>query len=106
MMYLCLRNCFVNGRFYTEGQTYELGEGQMNSPKNFRLIESEDTKPAETEAKQTSGAEEINSPKPQGVKPDVIPSGMFWCPNCKVLHRESSKLGTRHLKYKEVSSAI
>jgi hypothetical protein len=31
---------------------------------------------------------------------------MFWCPNCKVLHRGSSKLGTRHLKYKEVSSAI
>lgn len=33
------------------------------------------------------------------VKPEVIPSGMFWCTNCQVLHRADTKIGKRHLKY-------
>lgn len=32
-------------------------------------------------------------------RPEVIPSGMFWCVHCQALHRADSKTGQRHLKY-------
>jgi hypothetical protein len=97
MKYLCLRNCFVNGRFYTKGQTYELGEEQVNSPKNFKLVAVKASPPEES----GQGEGEESTKKTEGVKPNVIPKGMFWCSNCKVLHRESSRVGKRHLKFKE-----
>lgn len=101
MKYLCLRNCFVGGVYYAQGQTYELEEEQVNSPKNFKFIsESGKAESGEEEPAKSQGAKTET-----GVKPDVIPAGMYWCFKDKVLHRENSKLGKRHLKYREVQSA-
>jgi hypothetical protein len=33
-------------------------------------------------------------------KPEVIPPGHYWCGKCETLHRETSRLGKRHLKHK------
>lgn len=38
--------------------------------------------------------------KPQGPQRTLKPSE-FWCTKCARVHRESSKQGTKHLKYKE-----
>jgi len=41
-----------------------------------------------------------NPDKPHGPRRDTL-KGEFWCTKCAGIHRESSKQGTNHLKYKE-----
>ncbi|MBA7682466.1 hypothetical protein ES703_90816 [subsurface metagenome] len=57
----------------------------------------------ETEPEASTEPETPTEPeeKPEPVKPDEIPKGMFWCPHCKALHRETSIKGAKHLKYLE-----
>lgn len=33
------------------------------------------------------------------LKPEVIPTGMFWCTRCLLLHRVDKKIGQSHQKY-------
>ena len=87
MKYRCLRNCFINGRIYLKGEEHELPDSMVKSEKHFQPL----GEPVEVEPE----------PKPEPVKPDKIPAGMFWCPKCKILHRETSKIGQKHLKHKE-----
>lgn len=88
MKYLCLRNCFVNGQIYLKGEVHELPDSMRESTKFQPLGQ-----PVEVEPEP--------EPKSEPVKPDKIPAGMFWCAKCKILHRESSKKGQKHLKHKE-----
>ena len=90
MKYRCIRNCFINGQIYLKGEEYELPDSLKNSAKFQPLGEPVEVEP-----------EPEPEPKPEPVKPDKIPAGMFWCPKCKILHRESSKKGQKHLKHKE-----
>ncbi len=41
---------------------------------------------------------EVEVVESEPVKPDEIPDGMYWCPKCKTLHRETSKIGINHLE--------
>lgn len=76
MNYLCLRKCFVAGRLWQEGEVYSLPKDMQKDPKNFRPIEPS--------------------------KSAVIPKGMYRCEKCDghPLHRETSKIGKRHLKFR------
>ena len=38
MKYRCLRNCFVNDRYFKEGEVYKLPDSMEKHPKNFELI--------------------------------------------------------------------
>jgi len=93
MNYICLRDCYVGDRFRRQGEIYDLPDDMEKSPKNFRLV---------GEPEPESTPEAPPEPKPEPVKPDVIPKGQFWCTKCKALHRETSKIGQKHLKNKEV----
>ncbi|MBA7565614.1 hypothetical protein ES708_07299 [subsurface metagenome] len=77
MNYLCLRKCFVAGRLWQEGEVYSLPKGMQKDPKNFRPMET---------------------PKPTA----VISKEMYRCGKCDghPFHRETSKIGKRHLKFK------
>lgn len=83
MKYRCLRNCFIGGQLYLKGEVHELPDSMRGSTKFQALGQPEP------------------EPEPEPVKPDKIPSGMFWCTRCKALHRETSKKGQKHLKHKE-----
>ena len=85
MKYLCLRNCFINGQIYLKGEEHELPDSMVKPAKKWQAL----------------GVQRQPGPKPERVKPDKIPAGMFWCPKCKILHREASKKGHKHLKHKE-----
>lgn len=78
MQYLCLRNCFTGDRFYYGGEAYELS-GVHVSEKNFKLVNAEPITD-----------EKLREPK----------SGEYWCNKCLSIHRVSSRLGRKHLKYK------
>ena len=39
MKFLCLRDCYVNDRFWHQGEVYELPEAMEKSEKNFKPIE-------------------------------------------------------------------
>ena len=87
--YTCIRNCFVNVQLWKAGKTYELPEAMEKDPKNFRLvgapepvIEPERTEPA----------------KP--TEPRALGPGEYVCSKCENPHRESSKIGKKHLKHK------
>ncbi|MBA7478998.1 hypothetical protein ES707_14429 [subsurface metagenome] len=54
--------------------------------------------PPETEPETAAPVPPAPAPK---TKPEVIPTGMFWCPHCNSLHRIASKIGKGHLKYQE-----
>lgn len=88
MKYLCLRTCYVNDRLWKVGEVYDLPDGMEKSERNFKPVEQ----PVEVEPEQ------VTEPKPEPVKPDVIPKGQYWCTKCKALHRETSKIGQRHLR--------
>jgi len=85
----------VNDRLWEKGEIYELPEGMEKSEKNFQAIE--ETKP---ELKPESGAKPAR-PIAEKTKPSKIPKGSFWCVKCQSLHKETSKVGQKHLKYKE-----
>ena len=95
MKYLCLRDCYVYDRFWHQGETYELPDDMEKSEKNFKPVELPEPELAlESEPLLVVA----NAPeKPRELKPSE-----YLCSKCKTLHRESSKLGRRHLKYKEV----
>jgi len=99
MRYLCLRDCFVGDRFWKGGETYDIAEdGKMEiNEKNFSLV-GPSPEPAPAGEKKEGQPEKPKTP--QG-KPDFIPKGQYWCGKCQTLHRETSKLGKRHLKHKE-----
>ena len=51
MKYICLRDCFVDSRFWHEGRTYDLPDDMQKTLKNFKLVnepESPMEKPAFT----------------------------------------------------------
>ena len=86
MQYLCLRDCYVNDRFWQKGEAYELPDEMEKSEKNFKLVEPQPiTEPVTTETPE----------KPRELKP-----GQYFCSKCQAIHRETSNLGKRHLKYK------
>ncbi len=100
MKYRCLRNCFINGELYLKGEVHELPDSMVKSEKHFQPL----GQPVEVEPEPI--AEGVAEAWKAGavaepVKPDKIPAGMFWCPKCKILHRETSKIGQKHLKHKE-----
>lgn len=102
MKYLCLRDCYVNDRFWSKGEVYELDVDMEKSEKNFKAVEAPEPEEPETGTTfaSSSGAE-AETQLPAKPKPDVIPDGLFWCGRCETLHRETSKVGQKHLKYKE-----
>ena len=38
MKYICLRNCYVNDRFWHQGEVYELPDDMVKSEKNFKPV--------------------------------------------------------------------
>ena len=82
--YLCIRTCFVNERLWQQDVVYDLPDEM--SKQHFQPVESA---PLEAPAQ-----------KPEPVKPENIPNGMYWCSKCETMHRESSKVGKAHLKHK------
>jgi len=82
MKHICLRDCYVNDRFWRRGETYELPEAMEKSPKNFSPV-----------------AEPAPAPVPK-TRPEVIPPGMFWCEEHNTLHKETSRTGKKCLKNK------
>lgn len=64
-----------------------------------KILEQPVTEPAPAPRLETA-APAPPAPAPK-TKPDVIPTGMFWCPHCNSLHRIASKIGKGHLKYQE-----
>ncbi len=90
MKYLCLRKCWVGDRLWYAGVEYELPDKMEKAEKNFRLLESVET-PVEVEELAPSIPEKPREPNP----------GEYLCSKCKGIHRESSKIGTKHLKYKQ-----
>jgi len=97
MKYLCLRDCFVNSRLWREGQTYDLPDAMEKSPKNFKPVGAE----PEPEAPPVLEAPATDQPTPEPpVEQPPIPDGQYWCGKCQTLHRETSKVGKRHLKHK------
>jgi len=96
MKYRCLRDCFVQDTLHKEGEIYELPDDFPKYEKNFELMDQPAPEPE-------SGAVEAPEQKPaapEPVKPDVIPTGQYWCTKCKSLHRETSRIGKRHLGFK------
>lgn len=87
MKYLCLRDCYVGDSLYYQGQAYELPDDMRKSEKNFQLLEEQPV-----EAKPVPDTQE---------KPREPKSGEYLCSKCLSIHRESSKLGQKHLKYKQ-----
>lgn len=85
MNYICLRNCYVGERLWKEGKVYDLPDSMEIHPKNFRLVG------------EAPAPEPVTS-KSSPIRPDVIPDGQYWCSKCLSLHRETSKIGKKHLK--------
>jgi len=86
--YLCLRNCFVGVRLWKAGRVYILPEEMEKDPKNFRKV----GEPVIEE----QGPITDTPDQPRELKPDE-----YSCSKCNSIHRETSKLGQKHLKYKE-----
>ncbi len=87
MKYMCLRNCYVGERLWKEGRVYSLPDSMEKHPKNFRLV-------GEPEPTVSDAPEQ-----PRQLKP-----GEYLCSKCTSIHRETSKLGQKHLKNKEANS--
>lgn len=76
MQYLVLRDCFVGEVLRVQGDVVELPASVEKSSKNFRLVAGEDS-------------EALREPA----------NGEYRCSKCESIHRETSKLGVRHMKY-------
>jgi len=96
--YICLRNCFVFDFLHYAGRTYDIPEGKPVSPKNFQL--AEDVKPQPVTEPLKEEVKEM-PPEPETEPTKTIPKGFYLCSKCEAIHRETSKLGKRHLKYKK-----
>lgn len=92
MLYRCLRDCYVGDMLWHQGKTYELPDDMVKSEKNFQPIEQ----PVEVEPEQVIQPVSDTPEKPREPK-----SGEYLCSKCHSIHRESSKLGQKHLKYKQ-----
>ncbi len=77
MQYLVLRDCYVGEVFRRQGDTVELPDDLEKSEKNFTLI----------------GGEPGDLREPSSTE--------YRCSKCSSNHKESSKLGKRHLKYRQ-----
>lgn len=103
MNYLCLRKCFVAGYLWQEGEVYSLPKDMQKDP-NFRPIKP--PKPKKARAPKKPKTAKVQQPAVHGegepTLPAVIPKGMYRCGKCEgnPLHRETSKIGKRHLKFK------
>ena len=87
-----LRDCYVD-RLYMKGEVHEVANSLVKThPKNFREVGV-----SEEEAEEVLNTEHEQKMAKQG-KPDKITQGMYWCSNCKTIHRDTSKLGKRHAK--------
>lgn len=87
MDYLCLRNCVVNDRLWKEGKVYTLPSEMKKSPKNFRRVGV-----SEDEAEEALNIEhELEQAKP----PVEVPEGSVWCPEHRILHKLTTKIGKR-----------
>lgn len=93
MKYRCLRNCYVNDRFWSEGETYELPDDMVKSAKHFQPV---------GESVPETQTVEPTAPK---AKPEVIPEGMFWCGKHQTLHKLTSSVGKKCLKRIEKEEA-
>lgn len=97
--YICLRDCFVDNFYHYKDRTYDIPEGKPVSPKNFKLI-GEPKPVAEDEPKPIPDAPQ-SATEPSKEEAKAIPQGFYSCSKCQAVHRETSKLGKRHLKYKQ-----
>ena len=88
MKYRCLRDCYVEDRLFAKGEIYELPDAFPKYEKNFGLMDEPAPEPV-TEPVVTVATEKSREPKP----------GEYLCSKCNGIHRETSKLGKRHLKY-------
>lgn len=93
MNYLCLRNCYVQDRLHYKGEVYELPDGFPIYEKNFKPVEGQEPEP-------TPPADEPVVDAPEKAREPKI--GQYLCSKCNGIHKEISKLGQRHLKYKGV----
>ena len=96
--YICLRNCFVNTVLWKEGRTYELPDAMDKHPKNFRLVGEPEPIPEPVIESITEPASTDTPEKPREPKPSE-----YICSKCNSIHREISKVGKKHLKYKEAN---
>ena len=95
MQYICLRSCYVGEVLRKGGRVYTLPEAMEKHPKNFRPV-------GEPEPIPKPAIESITEPLATDTpeKPPEPNLGEYLCSKCKSSHRETSKLGKKHLKHK------
>ncbi len=81
MRYQVLRNCYAGEVFRRKGDVLELPDELVKDPANFRPLGE-----APTEEEQRAPA----APREPG-------EGEYRCSKCESNHKETSKLGKRHL---------
>ena len=84
MKYRCLRDCYVEDRLFEKGEIYELPNAFPKYEKNFELMDEPTPEPVIADVTE---------------KPREPKLGEYLCSKCNGIHRETSKLGKRHLKY-------
>ena len=73
MKYLCLRDCFVDSRYWVEGRTYELPASMEKTPKNFKAVDEPKVLPGALESATQVVKQEIS------IKP---PASLLVCASC------------------------
>ena len=94
MKYLVLRDCFTEEcRYFRKGDTVELPDEMYKYEKNFRAVDA----PAEVDKTDTNevGATGVVTEPQRELNP-----GEYLCSKCSAIHRDSSRVGKAHLKYK------
>ena len=86
MQYICLRDCYVGEVFWARGTVCELPDDLDKSPKNFQLMEGGSAPESTTEIL---------------VRTRTLLAGEYLCSKCSKIHREDSRIGKRHLMYRE-----
>ena len=89
----CLR---CNGRKYIELDKVGLLVTDCPECKGTGLIDA--TPPQGQVLVDFAGGDGEKATPPQ--RPDNLAPGLFWCSKCNAPHREGSKPGQRHLKFK------
>jgi len=119
MNYLVLRNCYTEEqRYFSKGDVVDLPDEMFKYEKNFALIgeveeklvtkEPATLKELQEKKPDTLLAHELNQPVVVKVEvpstPETSPEprpGEYLCSKCNGMHRANSRLGARHMKYKQ-----
>ena len=116
MKYQCLRDCFVKDRLWEKEKVYELPDDFPKYEKNFAPVGAPPvveapieptpelpqlkTEPQKTATDTPAVVEKIATPEEPPVAKANVPPGFYFCSSCKANHKETSKVGKKHLKYK------